>query len=125
MGFYEACVAENNKALVSDSLYFWAYLYKGWYLLELRDAVAALEATKQAEALEPASPFIGWSLGNIAFFRGDLSQAETEWRRVVQMNPSSRVDVVKAALALVAAYPAGRLLQDELREARAARNGAD
>jgi serine/threonine-protein kinase len=120
MGFYEAAVAENNQAIVNDSLYFWAYLYKGWYLLELGDADAAMGAVRQAEEIEPMSPFIGWNLGNIAFFRGDFSQAETEWRRIVQMNPNSRIDVVKAALALIAVrkdqFEEGRRVVNELRD---------
>ena len=104
MGFYEAAVAENNHAIMSDSLNFWAHLYKGWHLLESGDAEAALQTVKQAEGLEPTSPFIAFSLGNIAFFRGDFSQAETEWRPLVQMNPSRAraTQIVEVALALVA-----------------------
>jgi eukaryotic-like serine/threonine-protein kinase len=103
-GFYEAAVAENNQAIMSDSLNFWAHLYKSWHLLELGDAEAALQTVKQTEGLEPTSPFLAFSLGNIAFFRGDFSQAETEWRPLVQMNPARAraTEIFEVALALLA-----------------------
>jgi tetratricopeptide (TPR) repeat protein len=104
MGFYEAAVAENNHAIKSDNLNFWAHLYNGWYLLQLGDAEAALQTVKQAQALEPTSPFIAFSLGNIAFFRGDFSQAETQWRPFVQINPAlaRAPQIFEVALALLA-----------------------
>ena len=104
MGFYEAAIAENNQAIMSDSLYLWAYLYKASYLLALGDADTALDTVKQAEGVEPTSPFLTFAFGNIAFFRGDLSQAETEWRRLVQMNPARAraPQIGEVALALVA-----------------------
>jgi len=104
MGFYEAAIAENNQAIMGDSLYLWAYLYKASHLLDLGDSDTALDTVKQAEGVEPTSPFLTFAFGNIAFFRGDLSQAETEWRRLVQMDPA-RVrapQIGEVALALVA-----------------------
>jgi tetratricopeptide (TPR) repeat protein len=103
-GFYEAAVAENNHSIMSDSLNFWAHLYKSWHLLELGDAEAALQTVKQTERLEPTSPFVAFSLGNIAFSRGDFSQAETEWRPLVQMNPARAraTEIFEVALALLA-----------------------
>ncbi len=104
MGFYEAAIAENNQTIMSDSLYLWAYLYKASYLLALGDADTALDTVKQAEGVEPTSPFLTFAFGNIAFFRGDLSQAETEWRRLVQMDPARAraTQIGEVALALVA-----------------------
>jgi tetratricopeptide (TPR) repeat protein len=104
MGFYEAAVAENNHAIKNDNLNFWAYLYNSWHLLELGDAEAALQTVKQVEALEPTSPFLAFTLGNIAFFRGDFSQAETRWRPFVQINPSlaRATQIFEVALALLA-----------------------
>jgi TolB-like protein/Tfp pilus assembly protein PilF len=120
MGFHEAAVAENNTAISSDSGFFSGYLSKASHLLELGDPDAALQTVKQMEPLEPTSLFIGWTLGNIAFFRGDLSQAETEWRRIVQMNPGSSVDLAEVALALVAVrkgqYDEGRQVLNKFRD---------
>jgi serine/threonine-protein kinase len=101
-GFLEAAVAQNNQAILGDSGFFPGYVSKASHLLELGDADAALQTVRQMETVEPTSLFIGWTLGNIAFFRGDFSQAETEWRRIVQMNPGSPVDVAEVATALIA-----------------------
>jgi tetratricopeptide (TPR) repeat protein len=86
-GFLEAIAAVNNQAILNDSGFFAAYQMKAWQLLELGDLDAALQTVKQMETVEPTSPFIGWARGNIAFSRGDFSQAETEWHRILQINP--------------------------------------
>jgi eukaryotic-like serine/threonine-protein kinase len=101
-GFLEASVAEYNRAILTDRGFFSGYQSKGWQLLELGDFDAALQTVKQMETVEPKSPFIGWIRGNIAFSRGDFSQAETEWRRILQLNPGSRTGIVEVALALLA-----------------------
>lgn len=120
MGFHEAAVAENNQAILNDSGFFSAYLSKATHLLELGDGNAALQTVKQMETVEPTSPFIGWTLGNIAFSRRDFSQAETEWRRIVQVNPGSPIGIVEIALGLVAVrkgqYEEGRQVVNKFRE---------
>ena len=72
MGFYEAAIAENNQTIMSDSLFLWAYLYKASYLLALGDADTALDTVKQAEGVEPTSPFVTFWCSGIL-----LSSAET------------------------------------------------
>ncbi len=94
-GFLEAVVAENNRAGLTDSDLF---AVKPWHLLELGDFDGALQTVKQMETVEPTSPFIGWVLGEMAFMRGDFSQAESEWRRILQTNVKS----VEIALGLLA-----------------------
>ena len=73
-------------------------------MLELGDFDAALtdsETSGRAGANESFHRF--WVLGNMAFIRGDFSQAETEWRRILQMNPAcDATQIVEVALALVA-----------------------
>jgi serine/threonine protein kinase/tetratricopeptide (TPR) repeat protein len=101
-GFLEAIAAETNQAILNDSGLFAAYQTKAWQLVELGDLDAALQTVKQMETVEPKSPFIGWTRGNIAFSRGDFSQAETEWRRILELNPSSRTNIVQVALGLLA-----------------------
>jgi len=101
-GFLEAIPAENNRAILNDNGFFAAYQMKAWQLLELGELDAALQAVKQMESVEPTSPFVGWTRGNIAFSRGDFSQAEMEWRRILELNPSSRTNIVEVALGLLA-----------------------
>ena len=101
-GFLEAIAAVNNQAILNDSGFFAAYQMKAWQLLELGDLDAALQTVKQMETVEPKSPFIGWARGNIAFSRGDFSQAEMEWRRILQLNPRGRTNIVEVALGLLA-----------------------
>jgi tetratricopeptide (TPR) repeat protein len=120
MGFYEAAIAENNQAILNDSLHFAAYFYKGLHLLELGDAQAAFEAVKQAESVDPTSPFISFALGNIAFLRGDFSQAETQWRHRLQLYSKNPSGITEVALALVAvrrgSFEEGRRVVNQFRD---------
>ena len=100
-GFLEAAIAEHNQAISHDPLYFQSYQSRAWHSLELGAFDTALQTVKQMKTIDPASPFIGWTLGNIAFCRGDLSQAEAEWRRAMPMI-QSRSGISEVALALLA-----------------------
>ena len=104
MGFYEAAIAENNQAVMGDSALLLGIPLQGMAFARAGRSDAALQTVKQAERVEPTSPFLTFAFGNIAFFRGDLSQAETEWRRLVQMDPARAraPQIGEVALALVA-----------------------
>lgn len=100
-GFFEAALAEANQAISNDHLYFLALQSSALYSLELGDFDSVLERVKQMETIDPTSPFVGWMLGNIAFCRGDLSQAEAHWARVLPM-ARRRSGIAEVALGLVA-----------------------
>ena len=119
-GFLEAAVAEHNQAISNDSGFFSGYQMKAWMQLELGDSDGALQTVKQMKSVEPRSPFIGWVAGNIAFSRREFSQAETEWHRVLQMNPGSRTGIVEVALGLLdnrtSQSEEGRCVVDKFRD---------
>ena len=119
-GFLEAAVAEHNQAISNDSGFFSGYQMKAWMQLELGDSDGALQTVKQMKSVEPRSPFIGWVVGNIAFSRREFSQAETEWHRVLQMNPGSRTGIVEVALGLLdnrtSQSEEGRCVVDKFRD---------
>jgi len=74
----------------SGSAYIRAYgVNQGWSATPEDNLESALQAAEQAIALDSNDAFARVALGNVLIGRGELDKAELEFRKAMELNPSS------------------------------------
>jgi eukaryotic-like serine/threonine-protein kinase len=120
-GFYESGIVENSVAIEKDTLFMDPYFYSIIFQDRLGRFEEASATLNKLEALEPTSHFPRLLRGDIAFCRGDLSQAEAEWHPSSEIAPkrSERSDFTQVLLATISAR------RGQIEEARQVLNNFD
>lgn len=102
-GEWSAALVDFDLALELDPWLADAYLWRGYLLSERREYRAALEALRQAVALDGTDPLKYLRLAEASLGNDDLAGAERAYRAVLELAPRSLEAYVGLALVSAAA----------------------
>ena len=93
--------AEFKRALALDPGSAHIQMWYGWFLGLTRRFAEGIDRMQRARELDPLSHLIGFGIGAIYFWSGQLDQAIVQLSRVIELNPSFPLTYSYLAEALV------------------------
>jgi tetratricopeptide (TPR) repeat protein len=84
---------ELQKAIELNSSAIDAYQLLGYYYLIMGQKLKAVEMLEEAEKIDPLSPVISQTLGNMYLFAGRYDEAIVQADKMLDLNPTMRIAI--------------------------------